>query len=71
MIIPLEKLLKKTLDPFHLVIVGSRRTRQLNAGAPKLTDLKASKNSTLALYEIMEGKISFTQLEPIDEPHGN
>ncbi len=71
MIIPLEKLLEKTLDPFHLVIVAARRTRQLNAGAPKLTGLKTSKSSTIALYEIMEGKISFTQLEPLDEAPGS
>ncbi len=63
MIIPIEKLLEKTGDQFHLVIIATRRTRQLNNGAPKLTSMKASKNSTIALYEILEGKIGFTQLE--------
>ncbi len=69
MTLPLEKLLEKTHDPFHLVTVASRRTRQLNGGAPKLTDVKAAKNATIALNEIMEGKITFIQLDdPAGEP---
>lgn len=69
MTLPLEKLLEKTHDPFHLVTVAARRTRQLNGGAPKLTDVKAAKNATIALNEIMEGKITFIQLDdPAGEP---
>ncbi len=67
MILPIEKLLEKTHDPYHLIILASRRARQLNGGAPKLTDLKAPKNTTIALQEILEGKIFFTQLEDAQE----
>ncbi len=63
MTLQLEKLLERAHDPFHLVIAASRRARQLNAGAPKLTDVKAAKNTTIGLYEIMEGRITFKKLE--------
>lgn len=67
MILPIEKLLEKTHDPYHLIIMASRRTRQLNGGAPKLTDLKAAKNTTIALHEILAGKIFFTRIEDARE----
>lgn len=63
MIIPFEKLLEKTGDPFHLIIAAARRTRQLAAGAPKLTGMKSSRETTTALHEIAEGKVSFSRVE--------
>lgn len=68
MTIPIEQLLEKTGDPYHLVIAAARRTRQINGGAPKLTDKKAVKNTTVALFEIMEGKVTFRKTE---KPAGN
>lgn len=70
MILPIEKLLEKTFDPYHLIILASRRARQLSGGAPRLVDMKASKNSTIALREILEGKIFFTQLNEEQEAAG-
>ena len=67
MTLQLEKLIEKAHDPFHLVIAASRRARQLNAGAPKLTSVKAAKNTTVGLYELMEGKITFKQLGDASE----
>jgi DNA-directed RNA polymerase subunit omega len=68
MILPIETLLEKASDPFHLVILAARRTRQLSGGAPKLTSVRAAKNTTIALNEILEGKISYTQLEDPSKP---
>lgn len=69
MIVPIEILLEKAGDPYHLVTAAARRARQLNGGAPKLTDKKAAKNTTTAMIEIMEGRVSFKKPEkPAGDP---
>ena len=63
MAVPIEKLREKIGGSYQLVIVAARRTRQLVNGAPKLVDVECAKPSTLALWEIAEGKITYTQQE--------
>lgn len=71
MTIPIERLLEKTGDPYHLIIAAARRTRQLVEGAPRLTKAKASRETTIALHEIAEGKVSFRKIEKAAEAEEN
>ena len=61
--VPIEKLREKIEGGYQLVIVAARRTRQLADGAPKLVDVKFAKKSTLALWEIANGKIKYRKQE--------
>lgn len=54
---PITELVKKTGSRYALVIETAKRTRQLVEGAQKLSDVKTSKDVTVAVNEIYEGKI--------------
>lgn len=57
--VPMEKLLEKTGSIYKLTLVASMRALELDRGAPKLVEAEASKKvSTIALEEILAGKIS-------------
>ena len=53
------ELLKKVDDEdrYQLVIMTSRRARQISKGAQVLTDVKEESAATLAANEIDEGKV--------------
>lgn len=57
----LGELLEKTGSLYKLVNLASKRALQLNEGAPKLieNDNNSQKISTIALREILEGKVSY------------
>lgn len=57
--VPLEKLLDKSNNSvYKLVILASKRALEIAEGQPKLVDANSTtKPSTLALYEIAEGKV--------------
>ena len=58
--IQFEELLKRTGSIYKLVNLASKRALQLNDGAPKLIDDGQTKKlSTIALKEILEGKVSY------------
>lgn len=59
--ISLERLLDKTDNSvYKLVVVASRRALEIAEGQPKLVGANAStKPSTIALYEIAEGKVRY------------
>ena len=52
-------LLKKVEDRYSLVIVTSRRARQIIDGAKPLTSVSSKKPLTLAINEVNEGEISY------------
>lgn len=54
---PITELVKKTGSRYALVIETAKRTRQLVEGAQKLSDVKTSKDVTIAVNEIYENKI--------------
>lgn len=58
--VPLENLLDKTSGSvYKLVILAARRALEIAEGQPKLVEGKSStKPSTIALYEIAEGRVS-------------
>ena len=58
---PITELVKKTGSRYALVIETAKRTRQLVEGAQKLSDVKTSKDVTVAVNEIFEGKIELAK----------
>lgn len=52
-------LLKKVDDRYSLVILSSKRARQLIDGAPKLSKREGKKPLTIAINEVDEGLISY------------
>ena len=54
---PITELVAKTGSRYALVIETAKRTRQLVEGAPRLSDVVTSKDVTVAVNEIYEGKI--------------
>lgn len=58
---PITELVKKTGSRYALVIETAKRTRQLVNGAPKLSDVETSKDVTVAVNEIYEGKIDIIE----------
>lgn len=56
-----NELLEKINDRYKLVIVTSKRARQLAEGAEPLTDKKEESMVTLAAQEIAEGKVVIDQ----------
>ncbi len=57
MYVSMEELRNKVEGSFRLTILAARRAQQLNDGAPKLVESKASKVSTVALEEIAQSKV--------------
>lgn len=56
-----NELLDKIEDRYQLVIVTSKRARQLADGAEALTDKKEDSFVTLAADEIAEGKVEIAE----------
>lgn len=59
--IPLDKLIGKTNSIYKLVVLASRRAVELSEGAAALAEGgdKNEKFSSVALNEIMDGKITY------------
>ena len=51
------ELLERAQNRYELVIMTSRRARQIANGATPLTDVDEERNVTLAANEIAEGKV--------------
>ena len=58
-----SELLKKVEDRYELVVITSKRARQLADGAEPLTDKKEASKVTLAAQEIAEGKVKMINVE--------
>ncbi len=59
---PITELVEKTGSRYALVIETAKRTRQLVDGAPRLADVETSKDVTVAVNEIYEGKIEAVKI---------
>lgn len=56
----IDKLIDKTGSIYKLVVLASRRAQELSADGAKLVEVPAgTKVATIALQEIMEGKVSY------------
>ena len=52
------ELLKTTDNRFELIVMASKRARQISEGKQPLTDVKEKSVLTLAANEIAEGKVT-------------
>ncbi|MFC1675123.1 DNA-directed RNA polymerase subunit omega [Candidatus Omnitrophota bacterium] len=59
--VPLEQLLEKSGDSIYkLVVMASKRALEISEGKPKLIDMSSAiKPSTIALHEIIQGKLQY------------
>lgn len=64
--VALEKLLDKSgSSVYKLVILASKRALEIAEGQPKLVGANSStKPSTIALYEIADGKVQYKKVRP-------
>ena len=54
---PVTEILKKVDDRYSLIIMTSKRARQIAAGSPKMTNAEDKSPVTLAVDEIFEGSV--------------
>lgn len=54
---PLERCLEKIANRYLLVVLAAKRSRQLNRGAQPQVESKRRKWTTVALEEVIAGKI--------------
>ena len=63
----ITELLEKVEDRYSLVIVTSRRARQIIDGSKPLTSSKKKKPLTLAIHEVEEGTVSYHKNNEVTE----
>ncbi len=62
--IPIDLLINKVGSLYKLVVLASRRAIELGEGAAKLVDVaKDVRPFSVALKEILEGKITYKEVE--------
>lgn len=61
--LPREKIFKKNDSIFKVTTIAARRAIELNNGAEKLIKTLSKKISTIALEEIIQGKITYKILK--------
>ncbi|HAZ36391.1 MAG TPA: DNA-directed RNA polymerase subunit omega [Clostridiaceae bacterium] len=60
---PILDLLTKAENRYSLVVMVSRRARQLIDGATPLVDIDSTKPVTIAINEINQGKITYESVK--------
>ena len=58
---PLEELLDRVNNKYALVIIASKRARQLKDGALPMVDIDSANAVSVALEEIATGKVRFDE----------
>lgn len=61
--IPLEKLVRKDMSLFKLILTAAARANELAQGAQPLIQTHSKKISTIALEEIAAGKVSYKEVK--------
>ena len=56
-------LLEKVNDRYSLVIVTSKRARQIIEGSEPLVDVDSNKPLTIAINEVNEGKVGYETVD--------
>ena len=57
--VTVEDCLEKVENRFLLVMLASKRVKQLYKGAPPLIDVKENRNVVVSLREIAAGKVTY------------
>jgi DNA-directed RNA polymerase subunit omega len=58
---PLEKLIRKDTSLFKLILTAAARANELAQGAQPLIQTASKKVSTIALEEIVAGKVNYKE----------
>ncbi|MDE0310311.1 MAG: DNA-directed RNA polymerase subunit omega [Acidiferrobacterales bacterium] len=66
--ITVEDCLEQVENRFQLVLIATKRARQLAAGAEPLVDRDNDKNTVIALREIADGLVTASILDEDDNP---
>ncbi|MBI4597162.1 MAG: DNA-directed RNA polymerase subunit omega [Candidatus Omnitrophica bacterium] len=61
--VPIEELLKRCSSVYKLVILASRRAKEISEGAPALVEQAPRKVTSIALEEILQGKVLYRPIE--------
>ena len=62
--VAIEELLKRTGSIYKLVILAAKRAKELAEGAPPLVEAPPRKLTSIALEEIVQGKVLYQSEEP-------
>lgn len=61
----IEDCLEKVPNSYNLVLLASKRARQLSQGVPPLVEDQGEKAAVLALREIAAGKVSHDNIDSL------
>ncbi|MBI3321047.1 MAG: DNA-directed RNA polymerase subunit omega [Candidatus Omnitrophica bacterium] len=67
--VPIEELLKRCGSVYRLVILAAKRAKELSEGSPPLVESPHRKATSVALEEILQGKVLYKREEE-PEPRG-
>ena len=59
----MDKIQQKFDSKYTIVILAAKRARQIRGGSPSLIETRARNDVTVALEEIISGKISFVRIK--------
>ena len=62
--VPIEDLLKRCGSVYRLTILAATRAKELADGAPPLVDTSQRKVTSVAIEEILQGKVLYKPEEP-------
>ena len=57
--VPIEELLKRCGSVYRLVILAAKRAKEVAEGAPPLVETGSKKATSVALEEILQGKVLY------------
>lgn len=63
--VPIEDLLKRCGSIYKLVILAAKRAKEIAEGSPPLVESPHRKATSIALEEILQGKVLY---KPVEEP---
>ena len=62
--VPIEELLERCGSVYRLVILAAKRAKEISEGAPQLVEASHRKVTSIALEEILQGKVLYKPDEP-------
>jgi DNA-directed RNA polymerase subunit omega len=62
--VPIEELLRRCGSAYRLVLLAAQRAKELADGAPPLVETGQRKVTSIALEEILQGKVLYKGEEP-------
>ena len=66
--VAIEELLKRCGSVYKLVLLSAKRAKELADGSPALVESSSRKATTIALEEILQGRVLYKSDEPAGGP---